>query len=796
MKKSITPFPFLLICLSLLLSNLWSSRLQAQTFTQTVRGQIIDENTSRGLAEVRVILPDLKRETITDEHGKFRLTEVPLGRHQLGIRGTGYQDYIVPDLLVQSGKETVLELSLSPTLFDAESVEIVAGNVRDAGAVSTRLFTVEETKRFAAVYFDPARMATAYPGVVQNNDQSNHLIIRGNSPNGLAWRMEGVDIVNPNHTANAGTFTDRLTQSGGGTILLSTQMLDNSTFSTGAFSAQYGNALSGVFDIHLRDGNEEKFEFTGQAGLIGIDLSAEGPISKAAGSSFLFNYRYSTVGLLSALGVSFGGEEIAFQDLAFHLTLPTKKAGKFSLFAMGGMSSNKFAGPREDSLREVEKDRFDIRFASNMGAAGLTHQLFLGQKTVLNSVVAVSGIQSSRVGDYVEDDLQLRRVEEDTLTQTRLSLKTALTHTFSNRSSLTVGAYANQLSFLLTSAIRRPIAAEALVPVAQTDGSHWLIQPYANWTYALSPELELNAGVHSMIFLLNDRTSLEPRASLNWRSSPKQSFRLAYGLHSQLQLPNTYFSTITLADGSTTQPNQELGFTRAHHVVLSYQQQLAKNLHLRVEPYYQYLFDVPIIDRPNSTFSALNLLEGYVTDSLVNAGTGENYGVEVSIEKYLSNRYYFLLSSSLYESTYTAGDGVKRDTRYNGQYGFSFAGGREFARTTKSNKQKIFGVNLRLVYQGGLRSMPIDLIASREAQQTVFDSQNGFSEKLPDYFRADLRITFKRFHKRYTRTFGLDIQNLTNQQNVAFRTYDFLQDQIIEKYQLGLIPLLSYRLEF
>ncbi|MEM7656923.1 MAG: carboxypeptidase regulatory-like domain-containing protein, partial [Bacteroidota bacterium] len=776
----------LLILLSLCLFPSLQVMAQGSALTQVIRGNIQHEQTGRGLSDIQVSIPDLALQTTTDETGAFRLEEVPVGRQQLLIRGEGYQDQLIPDLLVQAGKEMVLDLTMVPTLFEEEAVEITANSIREITPVSTRLFTVEESKRFAAVYFDPARMATSFPGVVQSNDQANHLIIRGNSPNGLSWRLEGVDIVNPNHLTNAGTFSDRLSQSGGGTIILSSQMLANSTFSTGAFGAQYGNALSGVFDINFRKGNEENYEFTGQAGVIGIDLSAEGPISKAQGSSFLFNYRYSFTGLLAEMGVTFGGEDIRFQDFAFHVNLPTKKAGNFRLFAMGGISSNTFAGPREDSLRAEQKDRFDIRFGSRMGAVGLTHQYFLGDKTVLNSVVALSGIQGTRIGDYVEDDLQLTRVDEDTLTQQRLSIKTSLTHSFSNRSSLTAGIYANQLSFYLSSRIRRPITSEDWQSLTSTEGSHWLIQPYANWRYQLTSDWELNAGVHAMYFLLNDKSSLEPRLSLAWQpSNRKQSLRLAYGLHSQLQLPGTYFSTIQQTDGEFRAVNEDLGFTRAHHVVLSYRQQLANNLYLRVEPYYQRLFQVPIGTAPNSTFSTLNLLEGYVTDSLVNDGTGENYGLEVTVEKYLDKRYYFLASGSLYESTYTAADGEKRDTRYNGQYGFSFTGGREFERTNKKGKQKLWGVNLRVIYQGGMRAMPIDLEASREIQQTIFDTSNGFTERLPDYFRTDLRVTFKRFRPSYTSTFGIDIQNVSNQENLAFRTYDFLQDEVVEKFQLG-----------
>ncbi|MEZ4775436.1 MAG: TonB-dependent receptor [Bacteroidia bacterium] len=785
---------FFISCSFFLLSFFLFSPAFGQKFTQTIRGTVTDIATGHPVEDAIISLKDLPDflPVTSDSSGLFRMANVPAGRHILKVAKPGYADYTYPDLVLNAGKEVVLEVQMEEKIYETDAVEITAGNIHDIGRVSTRVFTVEETKRYAAVYFDPARMAASYPGVIQGNDQANHLVVRGNSPNGILWRMEGVDIVNPNHLTNAGTFTDRLTQAGGGTIILSTQLLTESSFSTGAFGPQFGNALSGVFDIHLRKGNEEKYEFTGQAGLIGIDLAAEGPISKANRSSFLVNYRYSTVGLLSQMGISFGDEEIAFQDLSFNLSFPTKKLGNFTIFGIGGLSSNFFRAPR-DTIRD-QKDRFDIDFHSNMGAAGITHTLLLGEKSLLKSVVAVSAIDSDREGYYLPDASTRIQSEGDQQTQIRFSATSAFTHKLNVRTSLQAGVFVNQLGYQMSSISRLPGSTDDFKTLINNTGGYLLVQPYARVEHYFTPSLNLIAGVHSMLFMLNDSKSLEPRLSLNWQTNSRQSIRLAYGLHSQLQLPGTYFSS--LPENPSILPNKDLGFTKAHHIVLSYNRQLSDNLVLRLEPYYQQLFQVPIINNPTSTYSVLNLVEGYSPDSLENVGTGRNYGLEFSLEKYLSKNYYYLLSGSLYESKFTAGDGIERDTRFNGNYVFSATGGREFDRITKKNKNKVLGLNVRLIYQGGFSVMPIDTAASALAATTVFDETGGFSERLPDYFRADLRITFKRNRQNYTRTLGIDIQNATNSKNIAFRTYDTYLKRVVTKYQLGIIPLLSYRIEF
>lgn len=767
-----------------------------QSINQTIRGQVTDQISGQAIGMAIVSLEGTSITTKTDSVGQFRLEDIPIGRYVLTATAENYGEYIIPDLVLHSGKEQIVEIELSPPLYQSESVEIASGQVREVNQVSTRLFTVEETKRFAAVYFDPARMASSYPGVVQNNDQTNHLVIRGNSPNSMGWRLEGVDIVNPNHTPNAGTFTDRLTQTGGGTIILSTQLLTNSTFSTGAFAPQYGNALSGIFDIHLRKGNDERFEFTGQAGLIGVDLAAEGPINKQQGSSFLVNYRYSTVGLLGLMGVDFNGESITYQDLAFNLHFPTKRAGTFSVFGMGGLSSNFFTGPREDSLRLVQKDRFDIGFLSNMGATGLTHKLLLGRNTIWKSVFAVSGTESSRLGEFIDDNLNSIPVEDDTLVQTRVSLKSTISHRFSPKSSLEGGLYVTQLGYRLSSAQRTPIPTGDWQQFVGASGSYQLIQPFANFRYRLRSNLEFNLGAHGMYFLLNGSRSLEPRTSLLWQIAPRHKIRAAYGLHSQLQLPGTYFTAVRETDGMIRNPNQNLDFTKAHHFVGSYDFMIRTDMRLHLEHYQQYLFNVPIVASPNSTFSALNLMEGYVTDSLSNTGTGRNTGWELSFEKYLTGNFYMLWSGMMYNAVYSGGDRIERDARFNGRFGSTLTAGWEFDRLSKKKQPKVFGVNGRVIYTGGFLAMPIDVEASRLAQRTVFDDSQGFTDRYPAYFRVDLRFMFKRNGERFTRTFSLDIQNATNHTNIAFQTYDFLLNRVVTKNQLGIIPLMSYRVEF
>ncbi|MCB0558888.1 MAG: TonB-dependent receptor [Lewinellaceae bacterium] len=754
--------------------------------TQTIRGIVADTDTHRPLSGATVAIAELDMGAVTDSSGHFRLEEAPVGRYQLEVRHVGYDDLLLAELLVESGKETVLNLELKERALDLEVVEVRASrsDIRVPHPLSVQTITVEETRRFPATFYDPARLAAAFAGVVNENDQANGLVIRGNSPNSLIWRLEGVDIVNPNHTPNAGTFSDRVTQNGGGVNILSAQMLGTSHFFTGAFPASYGNALSGVLDMRLRPGNNEQHEQIIQAGLIGIDLTAEGPASRQSGASYLANYRYSTVGLITSLGVDFGDEQINFQDFSFNLTFPTRNGGKFTFFGLGGLSENLFEAERDSSVWEFQKDRFDITFRSKMGALGASYALPIGARSFWHTAMAASAANSSRTGERLADDYSTFLQEEDEQTQAKYTLHSWLNRKMGRAASLRLGLQLTQQAFDILS------VANSSDTLASGDGGGAVLQPYANWSGLLAPAIRMNAGLHFMYFGLTGNSVLEPRLSMEWRPGSRQRFSLAYGLHSQLQPPQLYFAR------SGKEAGKNLGFTRAHHVVLSYRQELAEATSLQAELFYQSLFDVPIAAAPGSSFSALNLLEGFVTEELVNEGTGVNYGLEITLRRLFTRGVFYLFNATYYESKYKGSDGIQRDTRFNGNYILNATLGKEWARQKKEGRLVAWGANIRVVYLGGFRETPIDVPASSEAGTTLLVSEKAFSEQQPAFFRPDLRLYRKWNRQKFNSTLALDIQNLANAQNVAFSYYDTQQMQVVKKYQLGIIPILAYRIEF
>lgn len=768
--------------------------LCAQNVTQTIKGTVLDKAIKSPLIGANVVILNsnpLQGATVDDE-GRFKIAGIAIGKYSLKITFIGYKDVFLNNIVVNSGKELDLAISMEENVMEGGEVVIKAKiekqkALNELSTVSTRAFSVEETQRFAAAVNDPARMATAYAGVVAGNDGNNQIVIRGNAPNGLLWRMEGVDIPNPNHFSSVGT-------SGGGISILSAQLLTNSDFSTGAFAAEYGNALSGVFDLKLRKGNSERREYTLQAGVLGLDIAAEGPLSmKNKKGSYLINYRYSTLSVLSKLGVNIGTGSTDFQDLSFNFNLPTEKFGNFTLFGFGGLSTQTSDGLADSLKWKTDlNQKFGYKFNSNTGAIGLTHSLIF-KKSYLKTVLSASGTDNRADINEIQKNYTRRTLNLENLNQLKYTVSSIYTHKFNPKNVLRTGAYINLIQYDFSQKGWEN-KAQKLVEQINNKGNTMTTNAFAQWQYRPTEAITVNTGIHAFYLNLNQKMAIEPRISAKYAFSERQFLNLGYGLHSQMQPLGVYFYQ-TKKEGTQTnyKPNEHLDFTKAHHFVLAFDQTFAGNWHVKTEAYYQNLFSVPISKANNSTQSLLNLTDGFIPETFENKGKGRNFGLELTVEKFLSDGFYLLLSSSIYDSKYKGLDGKWYNTRFNGNFANSFLMGKEWELRRKN---RTFGFNLKLTHTGAMRTTPIDLAASKRDDETVFDYTKNFSTQMPYYMRADVGVRLKRNYKHITTTLSFDIQNVTNRKNVFNEYFDTNSKEIKYNYQAPLIPILAYKVEF
>jgi hypothetical protein len=764
---------------------------------QTIRGRVIDSESKIPIPGVNIILlnSDPLVGTMTNTEGVFRLDKIPVGRQGISLSSIGYKPSMHTDLILNSVKEIVLEIELEELVYQGAEVVVTAEAMKDEtinqmAVVSARAFTVEETEKYAGSRGDVARMAMNFAGVSAANDQRNDIIIRGNSPSGLLWRLEDVDVPNPNHFAEGGT-------TGGPVSMLNNNLLSNSDFFTGAFPAEYGNAMSGVFDLNMRNGNNENHEFLFQVGFNGFEAGAEGPFSKKHKASYLVNARYSTLDLVDNF-IDLGTTGVPkYKDVTFKLNFPVKH-GKITVFGVAGDSEIAILDSKSEDTQDMYSgEGQDLYNRSRMATGGISYTHFLNDQTYFK--VILSGVYQD--GGTVIDSLNELGIPNDYLDHNYAEFRTSLGgyihKKYNTHLSVRSGISVDRMGYDLFSQFYN-LEDQAFRPAI--DDSRNLKQgvtmyrPYAQATYRFNDQLSIVPGVHFLYYDLNGSASFEPRLAANWQLTPGKRISLGYGKHSISQNLSTYFLGTHLSDGSLIETNTELGLTRSDQFVLGYNQTLTENTRLKAEVYYQHLYDVPV-ELKSSSFSMLNTGATWgvgAVDSLWNGGTGKNYGVELTLERFFSKGIYYLGTVSVFESKYKGSDKIERNTAYNGNYVVNALIGKEF----RINSISSFNIDFKATYAGGKCYSPVDLAASAAKHATVYDETKAFSEQFDPFFKADIKFTYRIDLRKVSQEWVFYIENFTNHNNVLMQSYSPSKNEVANINQLGIFPMMQYRLHF
>jgi hypothetical protein len=788
-------------------------------FTQTVKGRVLDSETQFPLigARVEIKTADTTKRylTPTNVNGEFALASIPLGKHELKITFTGY-DPSLTTVVVISGRETVLSIYMQERTTETNEI-VVEGRLLDEtinemATVSAKQFSIEETERYAGSRADPARMASNFAGVQGADDSRNDIIIRGNSPLGLLWRVEGIDIPNPNHFSVAGS-------TGGPVSILNNKFLDNSDLFLSAFPAQYGNSLSGVFDLNLRRGNADRHEFTGQFGFLGTEILVEGPISAKSRSSYLFMGRYSTLSMFQSLGIQIGTSAVPqYGDIAFKFNFPMKKGGHFSVWGLGGASAIQIMisdkkEVTDELYGEGDRDQF---FSTRMFAGGLTYKKPINENTFVQATLGASyegqrskhdiawrTLDTTLVNNLPQVSIRLDslyNLMEYNFNILRTSAHFSVNHKINRRSLLKFGLNAELQFYNMQDSVLSDIRVAGIYRNRWNyQGSGALIQPFVQYKYRITEQMNFTAGIHAQYFTLSNSISYaEPRLGWDWSINERNKVKFGAGLHSQTQPLYTYMYD---QDGSGVLKNMNMDFSKSVHIAAGYQRSFKNKMRLMSEVYYQHLYNIPVDPADTMGFySLVNMGSGFARffpNQLVNEGLGRNYGLELTLEKFFSNQFFFLVTASIFNSKYTGFDQVWRNTDYNANFASNFLAGYELKIKGKNS----LSIGSKVTFAGGRRYGMVNIPASRLEQELIFQNSQYNEFQFRNYFRFDVRVVYRINQNKVTHEIGLDLINVFNTQNLLGLAYapnlaNPSATPIAERLQLGFLPIFYYRIDF
>jgi len=799
---------------------------------QTVRGKIYDSESQFPLIGVKVQIYTKdsiqKYRALSNLKGAFSIENVPVGKHELIATYLTYDAKTVT-IEVTSGKQSIINLPLEEAF--SEQVEVTATGrkkgrvINELALISAQQFSVEETDRYPGSRSDPARMASNFAGVSGADDSRNDIVIRGNSPLGVVWRVEGIDIPNPSHFSISGS-------TGGPVSILNNKILANSDFFMSAFPAEYGNSTSGVFDLKLRKGNDQKHEFTGQFGFLGTELLAEGPVGKDGKSSYLVMGRYSTLSLFKTLGIQIGTDAVpTYGDGAFKFNWKLKNGGALSLFAIGGASNIAIEildpGSLEDQLStettselygEGDRDQF---FGTAMGVTGLTYKKPLNEKTFLAATFAYSYEQQKSRHDFIDRTGTITGNDSIVFHNGRYPLmayifKTSkgsaffsLNHKINKNHLIKAGINLDAFFYNMHDSVLE--AGHTSDPLTHVWDERWdyegasiLVQPFVQWKWRVTEKMAFTAGIHNQFFSFmgNDKINMsitEPRIGWKLKMKNGQAISAGAGMHSMTQPMYTYLYHQEDENGDKVYKNMDMDFSRSLHSGIGYEKAFKKSLNLKMEAYYQHLYNIPVTV-VSSAFSLINMGSGFqrfFPQELKNTGTGTNYGAEITLQKYFDKSFFFMFSGTIYNSTYVASDEEERSTSYNGNYVFNLLAGKEWGI---GEKQSI-SLGFKGTIAGGKLYGNVDTVATNTFQELVYLDEGFNQNKFPVYYRIDAKINWKFNAQNVTHEIGLDLVNVTSRQNLLGLSYapdlfDSTVDPVQERYQLGFLPLFYYKIDF
>lgn len=739
----------------------------------SIKGLVTDRVTGAPLPGAHAIIRGTQRGAATAADGSYTIPQMPAGIYVVEFRSVGYAPSACTDIVVRPDRATIVDATLDPAPIEGDEVTTTAGYFQTGSvdALSAATFSFEEVRRSPGSAGDVSRIMAALPSVARVNDQRNSLAVRGGSPFENAFYIDDIPVPNINHFATQGS-------TGGALGMLNVDLLDNVTLNAGGFGASWGNRISSIMDMRLREGSRDGFAGQLNFDMTGIGGVAEGPLVDSS-ASWLVSLRHSYLDLLvNAFSV---GNTVAprMMDGQGKVTVdlsPSDQINVLEMFSQDRLSTDHATAVENEMSYYGDQDNLQ-------NSAGATWRHLWNASGVSRLTLSHTLMRFTETfRDIATQDIVFANRSREQSFDMRLTSTFAL----GRATSIECGGdmrreestYDNAFG-PTTDPLGRPQPAENI----RRDLTTTTAGAFVSVSVEPVSSVTTTFGVRIDHYGYSGHTLVSPRIGLALRLSDRTSIAASGGWYVQ-SLPHVLLSH-SAATSALREPD-------ARHAVLGVSHLITEDTRLTVEVYAKTSAHLPVdVTQPqlfllDEIFAGSTFLGSH--PAISDAGEARSYGVEFMLQKKLARDFYGLASLSLGRSQYKALDGIWRNRVFDNRISFCLEGG------YKPDSKWDF--SLRWVYGGGIPYTPLDLAASRNSNAGVLDGLRINAERLPAYHSLNLRVDRRFNYDASSLVLYLSAWNVYDRKNVASYFWNKITAEPDTEYQFGLLPILGVEYEF
>lgn len=616
---------------------------------------------------VTICIVDTGRCATSDDKGAFTLSNVRVGQQHLQIRAPGLPPYVGGHVEVRAAFDTRIEVALPQIDAVVEQVSVTAPAFTPPEEVKTSGFLLasRDIKVAAGALQDVSRFAQTLPGVViGSNDFRNDLIVRGGSPLENLFVVDNIEVPNINAFATSAS-------AGGSVGLIDAELIRDVTFLTGGYPAAFGNRVSSVTQLALREGSREESRQMVSVGFLGAGGVLEGPLGKGKGS-WIVSARHSFLDFFTD-DIGVGGVPVIYA-LNVKLVYDLSERDRVWAVNMTGFDQLRLGATAESDPAESELATLDINYDGYRSATGVNWQRVFGSRGV--GLLGVT--QSVSTVDTVYRDL-LRAAHPAPPGESLDALIARSPVIYSEDSGerettikYDFTAFGGVFKKIQAGAAVKRISANYLAIQPLGYGTPWSssggrdvldldfrqvsydVGAYGQATWDSTPRFGLTVGGRVDRYGYTGTTRVSPRVAASYRLTNTLAWQGSYGIYHQQTSP------LLLA---AFPGNDRLDPLRADHYVTGVSWMPDQSLRVSAEGYWKEYRDYPVAAEYQSVTLA-NIGDTFdVRQSLfplASEGRGRAYGVEFVLEKSFTGKWFGQANLALSKTRHAGRNGVLR----------------------------------------------------------------------------------------------------------------------------------------